>query len=208
MTSRSSQNNSRATTNNPTWTYATGARPAAMTAAQGLRVGAAEETILSHYGLAFPRHPRVCSALTLLLGLPAFGRYFLTREGARLSRLALGSISRGMGSMWTGANLVRNFVKRIGGHFLLEELRNQLRDYDVVIWDESHRCKNPAAARSKLAVKLNARAGFVLWLSATAGQNPIELSYLTPLLASATGTTNPIPASPVHIVRGIPNWDA
>jgi hypothetical protein len=61
-------------------------------------------------------------------------------------------------------------------------------EFDVVIWDESHRCKNPAAARSKLAVKLNARAGFVLWLSATAGQNPLELSYLAPLLASATGS--------------------
>ncbi|WP_437999576.1 DEAD/DEAH box helicase [Sorangium sp. So ce185] len=61
-------------------------------------------------------------------------------------------------------------------------------EFDVVIWDESHRCKNPAAARSKLAVKLNARAGFALWLSATAGQNPLELSYLAPLLASATGS--------------------
>ncbi len=59
--------------------------------------------------------------------------------------------------------------------------------FDVIIWDESHRCKNPAAARSKLAAKLNASAGFVLWLSATAGQNPLELSYLAPLLASVTG---------------------
>ena len=59
---------------------------------------------------------------------------------------------------------------------------------DVVIWDESHRCKNPTAARSKLAAKLNANAGFRLWLSATAGQNPLELSYLAPLLASATGS--------------------
>jgi primosomal protein N' len=61
-------------------------------------------------------------------------------------------------------------------------------ELDVIIWDESHRCKNPTAARSKLAAKLNARAGFRLWLSATAGQNPLELSYLAPLLASATGT--------------------
>jgi primosomal protein N' len=58
---------------------------------------------------------------------------------------------------------------------------------DVVIWDESHRCKNPVAARSKLAAKLNATAGFVLWLSATAGQNPLELSYLAPVLARVTG---------------------
>jgi hypothetical protein len=60
--------------------------------------------------------------------------------------------------------------------------------FDVVVWDESHRCKNPTAARSKLAAKLTAAAGFCLWLSATAGQNPLELSYLAPLLASVTGS--------------------
>jgi hypothetical protein len=59
--------------------------------------------------------------------------------------------------------------------------------FDVVIWDESHRCKNPTAARSKFAAKLNAKAGFILWLSATAGQNPLELSYLAPLLSETTG---------------------
>jgi superfamily II DNA or RNA helicase len=58
---------------------------------------------------------------------------------------------------------------------------------DVIVFDESHRCKNPTAARSKLAAKLVASAGFCLWLSATAGQNPLELSYLAPLLAHATG---------------------
>jgi hypothetical protein len=60
-------------------------------------------------------------------------------------------------------------------------------EFDVVVWDESHRCKNPTAARSKLAAKLTAASGFCLWLSATAGQNPLELSYLAPLLASVTG---------------------
>ena len=58
---------------------------------------------------------------------------------------------------------------------------------DIVVLDESHRCKNPTAARSKLCAKLVGRAGFSLWLSATAGQNPLELSYLAPLLASTTG---------------------
>ncbi len=61
-------------------------------------------------------------------------------------------------------------------------------ELDVIVWDESHRCKNPGAARSKLAAKLVASAGFCLWLSATAGQNPLELSYLAPLLASVTGS--------------------
>jgi hypothetical protein len=60
--------------------------------------------------------------------------------------------------------------------------------FDVIVWDESHRCKNPTSARSKLAAKLVANAGFDLWLSATAGQNPLELSYLAPLLASVTGS--------------------
>jgi hypothetical protein len=60
--------------------------------------------------------------------------------------------------------------------------------FDIVVFDESHRCKNPTAARSKLAAKLVANAGFSLWLSATAGQNPLELSYLAPLLASVTGS--------------------
>lgn len=61
-------------------------------------------------------------------------------------------------------------------------------EMDVIVWDESHRCKNPGAARSKLAAKLVASAGFCMWLSATAGQNPLELSYLAPLLASVTGS--------------------
>ena len=61
-------------------------------------------------------------------------------------------------------------------------------EFDVIVWDESHRCKNPTAARSKLAAKLVANAGFCVWLSATAGQNPLELSYLAPLLSSVTGS--------------------
>jgi superfamily II DNA or RNA helicase len=61
-------------------------------------------------------------------------------------------------------------------------------EFDVIIWDESHRCKNPTAARSKFAAKLTNAADFSLWLSATAGQNPLELSYLAPLLASVTGS--------------------
>ena len=60
--------------------------------------------------------------------------------------------------------------------------------FDAIVFDESHRCKNPTAARSKLAAKLVANAGFCFWLSATAGQNPLELSYLAPLLAHTTGT--------------------
>jgi hypothetical protein len=65
--------------------------------------------------------------------------------------------------------------------------KGSAKDFDVIVWDESHKCKNPTSARSKLAAKLTSKATFCLWLSATAGQNPLELSYLAPLLASVTG---------------------
>jgi len=59
--------------------------------------------------------------------------------------------------------------------------------FDVVVWDESHRLRNPVSGRSKMSRKLNAASKFVLWLSATAGQNPLELSYLAPVLSESTG---------------------
>lgn len=59
--------------------------------------------------------------------------------------------------------------------------------FDLIIWDESHKMKNNTSMRSKLGSKLNHEADFNLYLSATAGQNPLELSYLAPLLAKITG---------------------
>jgi superfamily II DNA or RNA helicase len=67
--------------------------------------------------------------------------------------------------------------------------RGQAERFDGIVWDESHRLKNPAAARSRFAAKLVEGARFTLWLSATAGQNPLELSYLAPLLARSTGAS-------------------
>jgi len=60
-------------------------------------------------------------------------------------------------------------------------------NYDLIIWDESHKCKNTDNARSIMASKLRKNSGFDLWLSATAGQNPLELSYLSSLLTLKTG---------------------
>ena len=62
--------------------------------------------------------------------------------------------------------------------------------WDIVIADEAHRLKNPQSQRSaavRQVVKGHGTAAFVLWLSATAGQNPLELAYLAPLLAWRTG---------------------
>ena len=83
-----------------------------------------------------PDHPRFRSALVLILSLRHFCRYFFTREGSRLSRLAFSSIVRDMASLWVGASLIRNFMKRIGSHLLLEKLRDEASDWDIIIWDE------------------------------------------------------------------------
>jgi thymidylate kinase len=105
-------------------------------AAQGLRVGRAEDVILARYGLTCSRWPKLQSALLFVLSVAPFCRHFFTRQGANLSRLAFSSILRGMSNPWVGANLVRNFIKRIGSHFLLEKMRTKIHDYDIVIWDE------------------------------------------------------------------------
>lgn len=58
--------------------------------------------------------------------------------------------------------------------------------FDVAIFDESHRRKNPAAQRSKAAAAL-ARGTFEICLSGTLGSTPLEVSYLAPVLAHVTG---------------------
>lgn len=70
-----------------------------------------------------------------------------------------------------------------------------LVDWDVVILDESHLLRNRQSQRSQAAFRMagytrsrDAGAPFTLWLSATAGHDPTELSYLAPLLAQATGS--------------------
>jgi hypothetical protein len=63
----------------------------------------------------------------------------------------------------------------------------QPHQYNIIIWDESHYLCNLTAARTKLAFKLYEACDFMLWISATAGQNPLEMGYLAPLLSSRTG---------------------
>lgn len=62
-------------------------------------------------------------------------------------------------------------------------------EYDLILWDESHKCKNITSARTQLAEKLTSKSKFCIWLSATAGQTPLELSYLKRLLAKKTKST-------------------
>lgn len=70
--------------------------------------------------------------------------------------------------------------------------RGSVPKFDFVIFDEAHKGKNPGAARSIAMRRLGAKAKFVLWLSATIGRDPIELSYLAPLLTRLTGGSVPV----------------
>lgn len=65
-----------------------------------------------------------------------------------------------------------------------------LVEWDVVVLDESHKLKNPVAQRTSATRRVSSAGSgaFCVYLSATAGQNPLELSYLAQLLAKATGS--------------------
>jgi SNF2 family DNA or RNA helicase len=71
------------------------------------------------------------------------------------------------------------------------EQGESLVQWDIIVADESHLLENPTSQRTKALQRLvRSKPGnsFVVWASATAGQNPVELSYLSPLLADLTGS--------------------
>lgn len=64
--------------------------------------------------------------------------------------------------------------------------------WDIIIADESHKLKNVSqrtAAFNKVARYSNSpqAAPFVIWTSATVGQNPLEIGYLAPLISQLSG---------------------
>ncbi|GJD32860.1 hypothetical protein PMNALOAF_4140 [Methylobacterium adhaesivum] len=61
------------------------------------------------------------------------------------------------------------------------------RTWSLVAFDESHRLRNPTAQKSLVCRHVADAALFTIYLSATAGQAPHELSYLGRLLGAAAG---------------------
>ncbi|KQT42959.1 restriction endonuclease subunit R [Aureimonas sp. Leaf454] len=59
--------------------------------------------------------------------------------------------------------------------------------WPLVVIDESHRIRNPASQQGLVCRQVAAAADFTIYMSATAGQSPHELSYLGRLLAVASG---------------------
>ena len=61
------------------------------------------------------------------------------------------------------------------------------RLWPLVVIDEAHRIRNPNSQQGLVCRQMAAAADFTIYMSATAGQSPHELSYLGPLLARAAG---------------------
>lgn len=62
------------------------------------------------------------------------------------------------------------------------------RTWPLVVFDESHRLRNPYSQQSMACRQVGDAATFVVFLSATAGQSPHELSYLGRLFAGGPGS--------------------
>ncbi|HEV2676149.1 MAG TPA: DEAD/DEAH box helicase [Aliidongia sp.] len=74
----------------------------------------------------------------------------------------------------------------------LAKLGTPKRTWPLTIFDESHRLRNPTSQQS-IACRRIADAGrFAIYMSATAGQSPHELSYLGRLLGPLVGETDTI----------------
>ena len=65
--------------------------------------------------------------------------------------------------------------------------RGEAFESDLIIWDECQRLRNLETARTKFALRLYETRAKHFWLSATAGENPLELGYLLPLLIKRSG---------------------
>ena len=61
------------------------------------------------------------------------------------------------------------------------------RTWAIVVFDESHRLRNPYAQQTMACRQMADGAAFTLYLSATAGQSPHEFGYLGRLLGCAAG---------------------
>ena len=60
--------------------------------------------------------------------------------------------------------------------------------WPIVVFDESHRLRNPNSQQSMACRQIADAANFALFLSATAGQSPHELSYLGRLWGQVAGS--------------------
>ena len=118
--------------------------------------------------------------------MPQWRRTIATTPGLRGRTITLVNYERSKSLMAPVPASTRRSV-RARNNELARDGRPK-RPWPVVVFDESHRLRNPYAQQSAVCRQLAAAARFTIYMSATAGQSPHELFYLGPLLGAATGS--------------------
>lgn len=77
------------------------------------------------------------------------------------------------------------------------------KDWPIVVIDESHRIRNPASQQGLVCREVAGAAAFTLYMSATAGQSPHELSYLGRLLGYALDGSPTQPGADMDAFRAL-----
>lgn len=97
---------------------------------------------------------------------------------------------------------------------------NPLVKWDILVADEAHKLKNYQTAQRSKAFARIARydepaktAPFVIWASATIGQNPVEMGYVAPLVGQFVGKSLTLDkwgtwldANGFHVTKGKVGW--
>ncbi|WP_244472335.1 DEAD/DEAH box helicase family protein [Methylobacterium sp. Leaf108] len=112
-------------------------------------------------------------------------RHTIARSGLAAKTVTLINYERTKSLMAPSAAVVRRSTRAknnaLAKHGALK------RSWPLVVFDESHRLRNPQAQQSLVCRQIAEAAAFTIYMSATAGQAPHELSYLGRLLGEAAG---------------------
>jgi len=112
-------------------------------------------------------------------------RRTIARAGLPAKRVTLTNYERSKSLLALPARSARKSVRAKNNE--LARAGVPKRVWPIVVFDESHRLRNPYAQQSLSCRQVADAAVFVVYLSATAGQSPHELSYLGRLLGEAAG---------------------
>ena len=112
-------------------------------------------------------------------------RRTIARSGLRPKRVTLVNYERTKSLLAAPAPSTKRSVRAKNNE--LARLGRPKRVWPLVVFDESHRLRNPSAQQTLACRQMAEAATFTIYMSATAGQSPHELSYLGSLLGEAAG---------------------
>lgn len=117
-------------------------------------------------------------------GMPQWRRT-IAHAGAHDKQVTILNYERTKSLMAPPAETKRRSIRAKNNE--LAKLGSPKRAWPIVVFDESHRLRNPSAQQSVVCRRMADAAAFAIYMSATAGQSPHELAYLGRLLGHAAG---------------------